>query len=143
MSVQSGPAAAINAFSALSEAVQSKQLDNDAEGMRRSFDLEEKQLAAQERDRDAQRKHDTERDKREDARQWRTEILTYILTAFIILVVSAIVVGLFWNNQHQVAIPMVSGLLGLGGGYIGGHGSGYKQATKELGRGEADKADEK
>lgn len=129
--VQSGAAASISAFGALPEPIQKQQLENDAEGLRQSFALEEKQLAVQERDRAAIRKHELDKGRELRAYQDKREVRMFWLLVGILVVVGGLVVYVFYKERYDIGAPMVTGLLGVGGGWLGGHGQGYKAGQRD------------
>lgn len=142
MTMQSGPAATISAMGKLPVEIQAQSLANDAEAMRRSFDLEDKNIDAEERDREAQRKHELalrqheiETRKLELEADARTTGRTYNLALIGLIGYVLAVLWVLYKEKWDVGAPMVTFLIGgaAGGaaGYGGGRERGYKAGVRD------------
>lgn len=132
VSVQSGPSLSIAAFGELPEATQQQILANDKERTRRGFDLEEKQIEADAREKNAQRAHELAKLDRTLAHQETHDRRMHwsVIGAIVVAVAGTSV--LFAMGHTTIATNIATALVSAGLAYQSGKGAGSKQTREQM-----------
>jgi len=131
VSVRSGHAAAIGAFATLPEPIQRQQLQNDAQRDRMAFDLEQKQIDTDAKEREAQRAHDHAKWERSLVHHETNERRVFWFVVGALGVAVAGTVALFLAHQNEIAAHLVNTLIAGGIAYQGGKSAGFIKASKQ------------